>query len=262
MSSTQLATNSRQPSENIADRGWRLDRRQQPRPSVCQVSPYAQQDEPVASLWNAETFGFDQEVVRLELEELIRSRQRSDLVGEALRRCCEVVEDPREHRSAAVVRRQKALHVLQHENRWCMDPQDPEVFAIEEVLLVGLEVLVVGSTGAARQRIRLARWPADQHPARRVCQGSSYARVDARRTYLAKLRVQDLALGFHRSMPNRIERIELFTRHLSAKQFVIASQLAGIGELPAYCPEPQGLASDLVLLNGESDLEGAATPSV
>ena len=198
----------------------------------------------------------------MQTEQLIALDKGPDLVGEAFRRRRKVLADPGEHRLPTVVGRQQALDVLHDEYRRRVRPDDPQILAVEKMLLVRLERRIVGAPGTPRERIRLAWRPSDQDPVRCARKRIPDSCVDQRRGALAQLRVHDLQIGLRRSIPDNRHRIEGSAVDLSPKKVEVRVELACVAQVPPDGAQSQGPTCDLLLLDRQRNAKGRVTPRI
>src|SRR5687768_16622233 len=65
---------------------------------------------------------------------------------------------------------QKTLYVLHHEGRRLMSRDDSQIFTIKEMAMISfvlLNPLLANDPRSTDERVRLTRWPSDEHPAAR-----------------------------------------------------------------------------------------------
>ena len=60
-----------------------------------------------------------------------------------------------------MLRGKQTLDIFHHENSGFVDSNDSQIFPVEEVFLVLVELFVIGSSGSSSERVGLAGRPAD-----------------------------------------------------------------------------------------------------
>jgi hypothetical protein len=211
----------------------------------------------VASLRYPVSLGFDEIVVRAQPEDLIAFDERSDLVRDAPCGCRKILADPREHGQAAVMGRQQPLDVLHHEDGRRVRLDDSQVLAVQEVLFVRLESLVVGASCPSGQRVGLARRPAYENPARGSSEGTPDSRIDKRGTALAQFRVHDFGTRLAQRLFDLWQGVEGFSTDLATQQPEVGIKLTDRRKMAPDRSQSQRAARNLVLFNGQGDPEGA-----
>ena len=186
-------------------------------------------------LRDAEPLGLDDEVLGQQIGHAAGLNQGPDLIGSIPARPGEITADPREHRPAAVVRREQTLDVLHHEYRGSVRPENPQVLPVQEVLLVLLEGLVMGPARAASERVRLARRTADENPVFDSGQSGPDPTVDFLRPSLSELGVEDLRLRMRNALTYFRQRVEVLARRLASQPGVVRSRGATLPRV-AFSP--------------------------
>ena len=178
----------------------------------------------------------------------------SDLIFEPLGRHRKIRDDLLEHRVAGVLRGKQTLDILHHENGGLVHLDDSQVLPVEEVLFILVKVLVVGASGAPRQRIRPAGRAADQYP--------GFLPFSAARISLSIPASSDLPSSG--TSPRWLHAQRRWPRQGSCgKQphrsrpyvAVVVLDVLGATQTPEHCPERQRAMCDSILFNGKGDLE-------
>lgn len=144
---------------------------------------------------------------------------------------------------------EKTLDVLHHEDRRGMHTKDSEVFAIEEVLLVGLEVLIVRTPGAPRKRVRLAWRTTDEQPVVGTIERRPDSRINLGCGHLSQLGMKNLSLSLPAGVTNLGIKKELVAIDLAAKKLVVPNELTCIRKVSTNSSHLECLAGDGLLLH-------------
>src|SRR5690606_31057239 len=89
---------------------------------------------------------FDDEVIPFQVFDTRAFDERANLILQSPLDSLEIVQDSVEHVVSGMLRGEQSFDVLHHENGGSMDPDDPEVFSIEEMFCISFNGLVVGAS--------------------------------------------------------------------------------------------------------------------